>query len=170
MGPRVGFLLGGVAFALDRSELRVHARWGGRFGFRGEVVSARSCAGPGELAELILQSSCTPPLLPLYRRGPGIVLDGGLIDNAPADLVDGASRILILLTRHYPLNELPHTPGRTYVCPSEPVPIVKWDYTSPHLIEQTFDLGRRDGDRFVASRMRRARSGEGRPSQVRWAS
>jgi predicted acylesterase/phospholipase RssA len=148
-GRRVGFALSCVAFALDRYELRVHARWGQRFGFTPEVVSARACRSADELASLILHSSCTPPLLPLYRRGERIVLDGGLIDNAPAAWVGEARSTLVLLTRHYEKHALPRVVGRTYVCPSREVPIVKWDYTSPSLIQQTFDLGRRDGEAFV---------------------
>ena len=144
-------MLGGVAFALDRYELRVHARWGSRFGFKPEVVSARTCADEQELTDLILHSSCTPPLLPLYRRGGRIVLDGGLIDNAPADWVGEARSTLVLLSRRYGASLLPRSPNRTYVCPSEPVPIVKWDYTSPELIQSTFDQGRRDGEAFARS-------------------
>lgn len=148
-GERLGFAIGCAAFALDRYELRVHARWGRRFGFTPEIVSARECASAEELANVILHSSCTPPLLPLYRRGPRIVLDGGLIDNAPASWVGAARSTLVLLTRHYSKDALPRVPGRTYVCPSREVPIVKWDYTNPALIQETFDLGRRDGESFA---------------------
>lgn len=159
-GHRVGFALSCVAFALDRYELRVHARWGRRFGFTPEVVSARACRSAEELASLILHSSCTPPLLPLYRRGERIVLDGGLIDNAPAHWVGEARSTLVLLTRHYPRHALPRVVGRTYACPSRAVPIVKWDYTNPSLIQQTFDLGRRDGEAFARDAVEATRRGE----------
>ena len=33
--------------------------------------------------------------------------------------------------------------------PSQPIPIDKWDYTSPSLVDQTYDLGRRDGEDFL---------------------
>lgn len=149
LGNRVGFLAGGIAYALDYREQRAHPRWGPRFGFRAEVISSRACRSSSELADAILQSSCTPPLLPLYRRGGRIVLDGGLIDNAPVALVAGARRTLVLMTRPFRPDEVPSLPGRTYLWPSRPVPVVKWDYTSPELIQQTFDLGRRDGERFA---------------------
>jgi len=148
-GDRLGYAIGGFAYALDRYELRVHARWGLRFGFEAEVVSARECGDAAALTELILQSSCTPPLLPRYRRDGRLVLDGGLIDNAPADFVGDARSTLVLLTRDYPGGRIPSRPGRTYAAPSEPIAIVKWDYTSPDLIQQTFDLGRRDGEAFA---------------------
>lgn len=148
-GDRVGFVIGGFAYALDRFELRVHARWGARFGFEAEVVSAAACEDVAELADLILQSSCTPPLLPQYRRDGRRVFDGGLIDNAPVAWVGEASSTLVLLTRDYPAETVPRRAGCTYVTPSEPIPIVKWDYTSPERIQDTFDLGRRDGEAFV---------------------
>jgi len=170
MGSRTGFVLGGIALALDLRELRVHPRWGARFGFRAEVVSARSCSDSRELAELILQSSCMPPILPPYRRGSRIVLDGGLIDNTPVDLVDGARSTLVLVTRNYGPHKLPSTPGLTYVHPSQSVPIVKWDYTSPDLIQRTYDLGRRDGDLFAATHMGRAAEGAARPKPKQWVS
>lgn len=149
-GDRVGFLVGGVAYALDRYELRVHARWGARFGFEAEVVSASDCEDVGALTDLILHSSATPPLLPLYRRGGRLVFDGGLIDNAPVRWVGESHSTLVLLTRDYPAQIVPVGPGRTYVTPSQPIRIVKWDYTSPDLIQDTFDLGRRDGEAFAA--------------------
>jgi hypothetical protein len=151
-GDRAGFLIGGVAYALDRFELRVHPRWGSRLGFVPEIVSARDCPDPESLTALILQSSCTPPLLPVYRRGGRIVLDGGLVDNAPASWVGEGRRTLVLLTRDYPAERLPRVPGRTYVMPSERIPIVKWDYASPRLMQATFDLGRRDAEAFVRTR------------------
>lgn len=141
-----------AAHVLNRRDLFVHARWGDRFGFRREVVSARDCPSTAELIELVLHSSCTPPILPVYRRGGRVVLDGGLLDNAPAEIVEPAHSTLVLLTRHYPESELPRVPGRTYVAPSEPVPIVEWDYTSPELVQKTYDLGRRDGEAFVRAR------------------
>ena len=149
LGPRTGLSVAVVAHLLDRRAARVHPRWGRRFGFQPEVVSAQSCESIEELAELILHSSCMPPVTPLYRRGESIVLDGGLIDNAPADIAGPARSALVLLSRRYPDHRMPRIPGRTYVGPSREIPIVKWDYTSPELIQQTFDLGRRDGERFA---------------------
>jgi predicted acylesterase/phospholipase RssA len=162
LGQRAGFVIGGIAYALDRRELRVHPRWGRRFGFEPEVVPVSTCRRPEELADLILHSSCSPPLVPLYRREQRIVLDGGLIDNAPVGLVGPARRALVMLSRHYREDQkgrskTPSVPGRTYVQPSQPVPVVKWDYTSPNEIQQTFDLGRRDGEAFATQQI----SGQG---------
>ena len=149
LGGRSGFVLGGIAYALDRCEQRVHSRWAHRLGFGTELISVRDCSTQDELVDLILHSSCTPPLLPLYRREDRIVLDGGLVDNAPAGMVPESCSTLVLLTRHYNRQQIPSVRGRTYVCPSEPVPVVKWDYTNPELVQRTFDLGCRDGEAFA---------------------
>ena len=148
LGARTGLAVGIVAALLNERERRVHARWGNHFGFQSEVVSAQSCRSKGELVDLILHSSCAPPVVPLYRRGCRIVLDGGLLDNAPVSLVGRSRSTLVLLTRHYAEGKVPSVPGRTYVQPSRPVPISKWDYTSPHLVQET----------CAASRSRRRRT------------
>jgi predicted acylesterase/phospholipase RssA len=164
LGARSGLAVGMAAYALDRRELRVHARWGSRLGFSPEVISARSCREPAELVQLILDSSCMPPLIPLYRRGERIVLDGGLLDNAPADYVGPARSTLVLLSRRYGEAKLPRVEGRTYVEPSSDIPIAKWDYTSADLIQQTFDLGRRDAEQFLLEQAFEA--GQGRVARA----
>ncbi|MDJ0848626.1 MAG: patatin-like phospholipase family protein [Myxococcota bacterium] len=151
VGARVGFLLAAMAYQGDRSGKRVHAAWGRRLGFETEIVSVRQCETPEELADLILHSSCTPPVMPFYHRDGRAVLDGGLVDNAPVEAVEPAEQVLVLLTRHRPEEDLPCVPGRTYVQPSEPLPIDKWDYTSPEGVREAFDLGRRDGEAFARS-------------------
>lgn len=151
LGEKSGFLLGGVASMLDNYEQKIHSRWGYRFGFEHELVSIRGLSTPDELVELILHSSCTPPFLPLYRRGDRIVLDGGLVDNAPAGLVPEMKSTLVLLTRHQAFDQVPEVEGRIYAWPSRPVPVVTWDYTSPDLVQQTWDLGCHDGERFLTN-------------------
>jgi hypothetical protein len=47
-------------------------------------------------------------------------------------------------------------PGRTYLRPSEPVPIARWDYTSAERVRSSFDLGRRDGAAFLERELHRA--------------
>ena len=149
LGARTGFLLAALAYQGDRSGNRVHAAWGRRLGFETEVVSVSECDTPEELADLILHSSCTPPVMPFYHRDGRAVLDGGLVDNAPVEAVEPADQVLVLLTSHRREDTLPRVPGRTYVQPSQPMPIDKWDYTSPEGIREAFDLGRRDAETFV---------------------
>ena len=142
-------LLSGLGL-LFRVFRMIWAIWGYLLGFGSQLISVRDCSNKVVLVELILQSSCSPPLLPISRRDDRVVLDGGLVDNAPADLVREASSTLVLLTRHYSEQKVPRVAGRTYVCPSSPIPVVKWDYTSPELVQQTYDLGRSDGEAFAS--------------------
>lgn len=149
LGAKRGLALSVVATVLNQRERLVHARWGRRFGFTPKLVSARECETPDQLIEVILQSSCVPPIMPYYRRGGRPVIDGGVIDNAPADLVKGNGPTLVLLSfphRHSNRDEGAH---RTYVQPSGETPISQWDYTSPERVQQTFDMGRADGERFL---------------------
>ena len=75
-----------------------------------------------------------------------------MVDNVPADAVDAGPSTLVLLTRRYRHRAETFTHlGRLYVQPSRPVPVSAWDYTSPPALQATYDQGRRDGERFVAT-------------------
>ncbi|MDG2304802.1 MAG: patatin-like phospholipase family protein [Candidatus Binatia bacterium] len=149
-GVAVGFLAYEAEKLLSPS---VHPELARRLGFSSEVVSLATCETPAALAEVILQSSCTPPFTPVYLRDEVPVLDGGLVDNVPVSaLTDEAENVLVLLTRRYPDDVIPAVAGRTYVQPSESIPVEKWDYASPDLVLAALDLGRRDGESFLSSR------------------
>lgn len=152
LGPRAAPLVGMLAHEVGgRLVPRIHRDVGRRVGFAPEVVSVRSCATAEEVADLILQGSCTPPVTPAYRRGGRLVLDGGLVDAVPVEaLGDAPGRTLVLLTKPHPEAQIPRVPGRTYVGPSREIPVHKWDYTSAERVQETFDLGRRDGERFAS--------------------
>jgi len=77
------------------------------------------------------------------------VLDGGLVDNVPVEIVSEARSTLVLLSRRYDPTHIPDVPGLTYVQPSRETPVAKWDYASPERIQETYDLGRRDGEAFA---------------------
>lgn len=151
LGPRLTIFAAFMVYQVE-SQLPpcVHPWLGRRAGFVTEAVSLRSCRTPEEVAELILHSSCTPPITPAYRRNTRPVLDGGLVDNAPVEAVGRTqARTLVLLSKRYPEALLPQVDGRTYVQPSTAIPIHKWDYTSPAGVQATYDLGRRDGQSFL---------------------
>lgn len=149
VGGSLGLLLGlGCYLVSKRAGDPIHPRLARRLGFRADTVSVRECRTPGELADLVLASSCTPPFTSrlVYRGEPAV--DGSLLDGAPLFALRGeARRTLVLLTRSY--GALPRAPDRLYVGPSRPIPIRKWDYTRPDLLAETYDLGRRDGEAFL---------------------
>jgi predicted acylesterase/phospholipase RssA len=150
-GPAVAMGLG--LYKTDQwIRRRVHPGWPRRFGFRPRVVNAASCASADELADLILQSSCLPPLMPVLRREGDPVVDGAVVASVPTELVSEYASTLVLLTRRY--RKFPNEPGVEYLQPSEPIPIAIWDYANPDGIQAAYDLGRRDGETFARERTR----------------
>jgi len=152
LGPRSAVAVAGLADLLDGvGGMRVHQRLAPRIGFSVEYVSVRDCGTPEALADLVLASSCTPPFTPILRQGGRPALDGGIADNVPVRAVPEGPT-LVLLTRRY--RSLPRDPLRTYVQPSVPVPVSSWDYTDPRGLQAAYDLGRRDGEAWIAQRGR----------------
>jgi len=145
---RMAILLGMVALGVDAFQGdRVHPSGGQRVGFRPLFVSVRQCDSPETLADLIIASSCVPPLTPQAHRDGMALFDGGLVSNVPIDGIEpGNGQTLVLLTRQF--SKLPDVPGRTYVQPSQPIPVAAWDYTNADAVQSAFDLGRRDGEMF----------------------
>lgn len=158
LGPRGGLLLAAAAYNYDKHVRRkVHPTAPLALGFRPEVVSVRECETPEKLADLVLASSCTPPMTPLLKWNGTYVLDGGVVDNVPWCALDGdPGETLVLLSRRY--EKLPEISGRTYVQPSKKLPISAWDYANPAGLQATFDLGRRDGEAFVVDQERTLRA------------
>lgn len=152
LGARSAFAVAGIADALEHAVAPTpHPHLARRLGFRAEYARVRDCATPEALADLVLASSCTPPLTPRLAYGGRPALDGGIADNVPVEAA-GEGPTLVLLTRRFA--RLPAHPGRTYVQPSQPVPVSSWDYTDPHGLQAAFDLGRRDGEAFVRGDLR----------------
>lgn len=153
-GPRLAVLCGYICYQLEKTLYApLHPVLAERVGFKPVIAAIRACTTPEQLADLILASSCTPPFTPVLRWNGRVVLDGGLIDNVPEKaLTDLNGTILYLLTRRYSAKTIPVIPGRTYVQPSRPVGISKWDYTSPGGIQDAYDLGREDGRAFLERR------------------
>ena len=150
MGPRTAVALGIAAYSIEKIIFNpVHPRFGKGLGFRPEIVPAGRCRNAEELADLVLASSCTPPFTPILLWEGRPALDGGLVDNVPVyALGEDGGGTLVMLTRGYPTHSIPDVPGRVYVQPSVPVAITKWDYTSPQGVQDAYDAGRRDGERF----------------------
>lgn len=144
--------LGIGAYILERHLLKpMHPSWSRRLGFRPLTLSVQSCLDYRQVADLVLQSSCTPPFVPLQYRSRQPVLDGGLIDNCPiATVADVQGPSLVLLSRRYRQTRFPNVSGRLYLQPSQAPPIGRWDYTNSKGLQATFDLGCRDAETFLA--------------------
>ncbi|MCA9655243.1 MAG: patatin-like phospholipase family protein [Myxococcales bacterium] len=145
----VGALVGWSAYNLEKRIRRdfVHPVLGQRLGFSAHVVDARRCQTPEELADLIIASSATPPFTPMGRFRGRTLLDGGLVDNAPASAAEAVREVrrnLVLLTRPYPPSCLGQKGSRLYVAPTREVPVDVWDYTRPELLDRTIEMGERE--------------------------
>jgi predicted acylesterase/phospholipase RssA len=152
LGPRLSVVLGITLYNIEKyGKHPLHPTWGRRLGFTPEVAKINQCKDEEDLASLLIASSCTPPFTPLEFREGRPTLDGGMVDNVPVDAVESGATTLVLVTRRYPdrTDSFTHQ-GRLYVQPSRKVPISSWDYTRPEAMVATYDLGRRDGERFVA--------------------
>lgn len=134
-----------------RKEM-IHPSLGRRVGFKAMAFDARQCETSEELADLIIASSATPPFTSVGSFNNRRLLDGGIIDNVPAFLADEASdvnRNLVLLTRPYPSHLTGQQGSRLYIAPSKTLPVNRWDYTRPELIDATIEAGERDADLYA---------------------
>jgi predicted acylesterase/phospholipase RssA len=142
-------LLALCAYKLEQVTRKgeIHPTYGRRVGFNALAFDARDCETPEELADLIIASSATPPFTSLGRFAGRRLLDGGVIDNVPAFLaedVPGIKRNLVMLTRPYPSGLTGRRGSRLYFAPREPLPVGRWDFTRPDLLEATVATGERD--------------------------
>lgn len=117
------------------------------------VFTAQQARSPDELVDAILTSSASPPVTRAVERDGRLFLDGGLVDNAPLRALSPAAqagRVIVLLTRDQHAHGAPvlKTADRLYLGPSTPTPVAKFDYTRPHRIRATFELGLADGERW----------------------
>ena len=122
-----------------------------RLGLRAAVFDARDCREPAELVDLIIASSATPPFTSVGAFSGRRLLDGGLIDNAPAFLaerVPDVARHLVLLAQPRTPAEVGRQGSRLTIAPTEPLPLTAWDYTRPDLIFDIVTLGERDAERY----------------------
>lgn len=142
-----------LAFAIYGLEKHLtgglHPSWTRRLGFQPLVRGNQDAEDLADLIAIILASSCVPPVLPGAGYKGQRVLDGGIIDSVPAHLADGRAGItLVLLSRRY-RRPLPESGQRVYVQPSEPIRIDRFDYANPLGLQETYDLGLKDGSKFA---------------------
>jgi predicted acylesterase/phospholipase RssA len=147
--PRaVSIALGIGLYSAERSVRKApHPRSPQMIGFTPLAVDARACESVEELANLILASSATPPFTPIGTFRGLQLLDGGMIDNAPAFLAERhaeARRSIVFLSRPYHPSVLGIQKHRLYLAPTRPTPINRWDYTQPHLLDETVAMGERE--------------------------
>lgn len=129
-------------------------------GIVAEVDTAQEARDVDDLADRVLRSSASPPVTQVQRISGRTYFDGSLVCPVPVRALDPRVRsgaVLVLLNRP---DYLPVVADNVhYVAPRAPVPIHKWDYTSPERVRRAFEAGQRDGEaargafeRFLAER------------------
>lgn len=147
----VSIALGLGLYSLERSVRRAPHPMLPRtiLGFMPVAVDARDCETAEELANLVLASSATPPFTPIGEFRGEKLLDGGMVDNAPAFVAEhhpGVKRSVVILSRLYHPSVLGAQRHRFYIAPTKQPPIGRWDYTQPHMLDETVALGEREAD------------------------
>ena len=137
------------ALEMTLREDPLHPKWPAKAGFRPLVGRSTDCRTLDDYIAMVLAASCVPPVLPEGRFRGQNVLDGGLIENIPVRLAeDEPGKTLVLLSRKYE-HPLPSNERVTWVQPSKPIRIDKFDYANPRGLQETFDLGFADGASYV---------------------
>lgn len=153
LGAVSGTVIGLLSYTIEKHTTQpVHPKLASKLGFKPMVAKLNDCNTIEELADMIIYSSCTPPIVPIMRYNGKITLDGGIIDNVPVLAINKEERkgkMLVLMTRLYKPAKIPNDPNILYVQPSEIPPIAKWDYTNPDGLQGAYDLGRKDGEKFI---------------------
>ncbi|CAN7499015.1 patatin-like phospholipase family protein [Bosea sp. LjRoot90] len=150
--------LGIGAYQLEKRLRRpVHPTAGRRLGFRPDLIRIADCAEPQDLVAALMASAAVPPFMPAGQIGARAALDGGLVDSAPAwalaDMEAAGEQTLVVLTR--PFAEVPQVENRTYVRPSQVIPVSQFTIRNWDGIRFAYELGVRDGEDFLRGTERR---------------
>ena len=140
--------LGIGLYSVERSMRRAPHPVSPRYlGFVPVAIDARTCETAEELTALILASSATPPFTPLGSFRGRTLLDGGMVDNAPAFVAERHAEVrrsIVFLSRPYHPSVLGVQRHRLYIAPTVAPPIGRWDYTQPHLLDATVAMGEQE--------------------------
>lgn len=146
------------AYQLEKRFRRpVHPTVGRKLGFRPDLIRIVDCADPEQLVDALMASAAVPPFMAAGNIGARAALDGGLVDSAPAwalaEMESAGEQTLVLLTR--PFAEVPQVMNRTYVRPSQVIPVSQFTIRNWEGIRFAYELGVRDGEDFLRTMERR---------------
>jgi hypothetical protein len=146
------------AYQLEKRFRRpVHPTVGRKLGFRPDLIRIADCADPEELVDALMASAAVPPFMPAGNIGARAALDGGLVDSAPAwalaEMEAAGEQTLVLLTR--PFAQVPQVQNRTYVRPSQVIPVSQFTIRNWEGIRFAYELGVKDGEDFLRTMERR---------------
>jgi predicted acylesterase/phospholipase RssA len=120
------------------------------YGLQEIVFSKKDIRDPQHLEDLILATSSVPPLVRFQEIQGKRYLDGGIYNHMPiAQLTNVDYRLGVVYEKNDLINyRKALRRDNTYIFypPKEEVTISVWEYSRPDLIEETFELGRRDAE------------------------
>lgn len=150
--------IGISAYQLEKRFRRpVHPTAGRKLGFQPDLIRIADCADPEQLVDALMASAAVPPFMPAGNIGARAALDGGLVDSAPAwalaEMEAAGEQTLVLLTR--PFAEVPQVQNRTYVRPSQVIPVSQFTIRNWEGIRFAYELGVKDGEAFLRTMERR---------------
>lgn len=141
-----------LAYRRRKKKMILHGPDRPHPGLRVQLATAQDCASKEQLCDLIMASSCTPPITRVQRIDGRTYADGALVDHAPVRALTPdarAGKIIVFSTQCIAPEALPSIEGRLYLTPSRPIPISMWDYASPDRVAAAFELGSGDAERFL---------------------
>ncbi|MGL4812431.1 MAG: patatin-like phospholipase family protein [Beijerinckiaceae bacterium] len=144
--------VGLAAYQLEKKiRAPVHPVLGRRIGFRATYLPVRAMTTAVEWADAVYASASVPPVMPITQVSGRTAIDGGMVDNVPVEPLEEleaqGERTLVLLTRRY--KKLPAVAHRTYVQPSQAIPVGQFTITNPDAILAAHAQGRADGVAFL---------------------
>lgn len=121
-------------------------KWPEKMGLTTRIVDARQAAAEGTLVSLIQNAAVIPPIFNIQEWEGKKVTDGGLACKSPLPTPD-EGKTLVLLTRRF--RHLPNDSRHLYVQVSQETPADKLDFSDRDKIKKTWEMGYRDGNRFL---------------------
>lgn len=146
-----------MAHALEIGPLRklwFHPRVGEAMGFRPHWFEVAADTAPDELVEMLLATSCFPPLTRPIRHGTTRLFDGAFASSMPAierfhgrhDTVD---ELWVIHTRRDQRGMFADRAGVRHISPSAPLRVGIWDYGNEAGMVRAWEIGWRDGQELA---------------------
>jgi len=144
-----------LAHALEIGPLRklwLHPTVGRAMGFRPHWFDVTPDTRPEDLFEMLLASSCFPPLTKPIERDGLRFFDGAFVTSMPdwrrLEAYDDIDEIWIIHTRRDQRGLFTNRPGVRHVSPSSRLGVGIWDYGNETGMARAYHIGLRDGLRL----------------------
>ncbi|MEE4210557.1 MAG: hypothetical protein V2I43_14990, partial [Parvularcula sp.] len=139
--------LGLITYLIERAVMdSTDKSWTKKLGLRELRIDASQAARDGRLSKLVCTAARIPPIFQFENWDGYPVMDGGSMSDAPMPTEEDGPTLCLLASY---FTRLPFKEGRIFVMPSRTIPTGKIDITESTEIQEAWDLGVEDGDRFL---------------------